>query len=294
MSPALQSVIESATAEDFKRCTAIHRQFGTSYFLASRAFPARIRRDTDAVYAFVRVADELVDNPGGRTPEESARLLSGFKEEFLQGMEGVVPIRPELRAFCSTCLRLGITAEEPLIFLEAMEQDLFQTRYPTYESLQDYMRGSAVAVGYMMLVVMGAPQSEACLNAAAAMGEAMQLTNFLRDIGEDRHRGRVYIPEEDLRQFGVSESDLANGQVNENFKHLMRFEIDRARSLYVAADAELRQLPLSARRAVRLARRLYSLILRKIEDNQYDVFTKRARTTAVEKLAITATELIRR
>ncbi|MBX7131860.1 MAG: phytoene/squalene synthase family protein [Fimbriimonadaceae bacterium] len=272
-----------ASLSDYAECRRLHRQFGTTYYFASRRFPGPIRRRVDALYGFVRVPDEWVDNPGVLDQTALEDKLRDYRTELLHGHEGICPTHPVLRAFCDTMRECHIPLEEPLLFLDAMAQDLTTTRYSTYGDLRDYMRGSAATVGLMMCCAIGAPSSDSVRRGAMALGEAMQLTNFLRDVGEDLDRGRIYLPMEDLATFGLDESDIASRRVTPRFVDLMRFEIARARALYAEADPSIRLLPSHARPAVRLARVLYSRILDRIEARQYDVFSGRARTTRLEK-----------
>jgi len=285
--PDEQVEIESsfAQASDYAICQRLHRKHGTTYYFATRRFPAESRRRTHAVYAFVRVPDEWVDNPNGTSFQQREKLLSGWRSQLIRGLDGVPPDHPVMRAFCDVVRETGMPLEEPLLFLDAMNQDLFVDRYETYDDLRRYMRGSAAAVGMMMCCVIGAPGSTRVHRAAKALGEAMQLTNFLRDVGEDSRRGRIYLPAEDLASFGVLESDLLKGRVTPEFENLMRFEIARNRALYEEADAGIPLLPSEAQRAIRLARILYSKILDKIEERDFDVFTGRAHTTKLEKLS---------
>lgn len=238
----------------------------------------------DAVYGFVRVPDEWVDNPGTLTVEQRAELLARFRAELIRGLDGVCPADPVLRAFVDTMIESAMPLDEPLLFLDAMEMDLNVTRYPTYAHLREYMRGSAAAVGLMMCHVVRAPKDSVTVESAMALGEAMQLTNFLRDVGEDLRRGRIYLPKEDMERFGVTESHLEKGEVTESFKELMRFEVARAKSLYQVAEQGIDRLPKEMRKAIWIARVLYARILDRIEANGYDVFSGRARTSPAEKL----------
>jgi phytoene synthase len=138
----------------------------------------------------------------------------------------------------------------------------------------------------MMCYLLEAPTDEETLAAAMALGEAMQLTNFLRDVREDAARGRIYLPLEDLDAYRVTEEEILEGIMSERFQRLMRFEIDRARTLYQAADARIVTLPPYARKAVKRARILYSRILNHIERERYNVFRTRVRTTRAEKVAV--------
>jgi phytoene synthase len=273
-----------ASRDDYAVCRSLHRRFGTTYYFASRRFPRVIRDRVDAVYGFVRVADEWVDNPGSLTKTEQAELLGDWRRQLWQGVAGVCPTDAVMRAFCDVVVSTKMPLEEPMLFLDAMEMDLNVNRYETYADLQGYMRGSAAAVGVMMCHVLGADMRGELLEQAKALGDAMQLTNFLRDIAEDRERGRVYVPQEDLRCFNVCLDELH--EATDPFIKLMQFEIKRARNLYSFADQGIANLPRSAQPAVKLARILYSRILDRIEEQGYDVFSCRARTSTPEKLGV--------
>ncbi|MCX7800133.1 MAG: phytoene/squalene synthase family protein [Fimbriimonadales bacterium] len=272
-----------ASREDYEVCRRLHARHGSTYYLSSRLFPPRRRRQVDAVYGFVRVPDEIVDNAAGATKEECARKLDAYRRELLAGLEGQRPLHPVLRAFCETARQIAIPPEEPQIFLDAMERDLVQCTYATYDDLRGYMRGSAVAVALMMFPILGIPMREGFREGAASLAEAMQMTNFLRDVGEDLDRGRVYLPLEDLERFGLTLDDLRARRLDERFVGLMRFEIARTRELYAASDPHIARLPSFGRKPVRLARELYSRILNRIEDRGYDVFGGRARTGRLER-----------
>jgi phytoene synthase len=161
-------------------------------------------------------------------------------------------------------------------------------RYGRYEDLRHYMDGSACAVGEMMAVAIGISMESELISRARALGEAMQMTNFLRDVGEDARRGRIYLPQEDLDRFSVSEDDVMEGRWSERFNRLMEFEIERTRELYHQADPGIRALPSFARRPVLLARILYSRILDRLEAQGRNPFVSRARTSRSEKLFVAA------
>ncbi len=275
-----------ATPEDYARCERIHRQFGTTYYFATRTFPKAVQNKVHAVYGFVRVPDEWVDNPGPLTRAEVERHLDDWRRQLLLGLEGRRPDDGVMRAFVDTVRDCGIPVEEPLVFLDAMRQDLDQVRYETYEDLQQYMRGSASAVGAMMDSVMADEPNAARTHCAHLLGEAMQMTNFLRDIGEDGLRGRIYLPKEDLDRFAVSEGQVREGRFDPAFRRLMEFEIARTRELYAQADEGIPQLPRRTQRAILLARVLYSRILDRLEEQGCNPFLRRARTSRAEKLGV--------
>lgn len=280
-----------AEESDHAYCRFLHRKHGTTYYFASRRLPRTTRRHVDALYGFVREADEWVDNPGSMTLLEQAEKLADFREQLIAGTKGVRPTNPTLRAFCDSMHELGMDSQEPLIFLDAMAQDLTVSRYETWDDLCHYMRGSAAAVGIMMCTVTGTPLTSTTLPAAVALGNAMQLTNFIRDVGEDWQRGRIYLPLEDLRRHGLSEADIAAGVVTDSWKAMLAEQIARARELFAEADKGIPQIPSSCRLGVQVARVLYAKILDKVEERDYDVFSGRARTGGLEK-AVEAAKLI--
>lgn len=273
-----------ASEADHELCRRLHRRHGTTYYFATSRFPARTRRRVHALYGFVRVPDEWVDNPD----EEPEPRLSAYREDLVCALEGARAAHPALRAFGDVARECGMAADEPLCFLDAMAMDLTVARYPTYAHLETYMRGSAAAVGMMMCDVLGAGDDPKMRAAARALGNAMQLTNFLRDVREDAARGRIYLPQDELATFGVGEDEILAGAMSDRFRRLAEFQVARARALYVQADEGIPLLPPEARKAVRLARVLYSRILDRIEDRGHDVFGGRARTSKVEKIAVAA------
>lgn len=270
-------------------CRRLHKRYGTTYYFATRTFPAPLRRRVHALYGFVRVPDEWVDNGGDAPPGLMRRRLHDFRSQLIRGVDGVRPEHPVLRAFVDVMRETRMPLDEPLLFLDAMEADLDVARYADYPALVGYMRGSAAAVGLMMLDVTESRADEPTREAAIALGEAMQLTNFLRDVGEDRRcRERVYMPQDELARFGLSNAVLADERVTPEWSAFSEFQIARARALYARADEGLPALPSHVRRPVTLARVLYSRILDRIEERGHDVFTGRARTSTPEKLRVLA------
>lgn len=283
MGSSTKAIEPWATAEDWEACRALHRSFGTTYYFSTQLFPRAFRPRVHALYGFVRVPDEWVDH-ASPLRANAAEKLAAYRRETIEGFRGQRPNEPVLRAFLDVARECGMTPSEPLLFLDAMESDLTVTRYRTYADLERYMRGSASAVGLMLCDIMGVQRTGAIMEGAMALGEAMQLTNFLRDVGEDLGRGRVYLPLEDMDRFGVTVEDLINRRKSPELIELMDFEIRRARKLYEVADRSIPELPRAMQRPVRLSRVLYSRILNRIEASGYDVFHRRARTTSTEKL----------
>ncbi len=275
----------------YETCRELTKQHGTTYYFSARFFPPPIRRSIFGLYGFVRVPDELVDNPRDGERDEAAqrRNLLAWREQFVRALDGEPAEHPIMRAFIDTARRHQIPRELPLAFLDSMLMDVSICRYATFDELCRYTHGSASVIGLMICAIVGM-NDPAALPYAADLGLAMQLTNFLRDIGEDyRERGRIYLPLEDLRRFGYGEDELARRVVSEPFRDLMRFEISRNRAIYRRAELGIPALPGFARYPVRLAGRLYAAILERIERNGYDVFAQRAATSKAYKLRTAAT-----
>ncbi|MDR3692726.1 MAG: phytoene/squalene synthase family protein [Fimbriimonas sp.] len=282
-----------SSPQDIELCRKIHKAHGTTYYYSTRRFPASIRWRVHGLYAFVRIADEWVDNPDGIEPCQQRNLIETWRKEMVAGVAGKCPNHPVLRVFCDAFRECDMPIREAHCFLDAMLMDIDRRRYASFNELRHYMRGSASAVGILMCSAMGVTCDEEIVESAKALGEAMQLTNFLRDIGEDYLRGRIYLPQEDMERFGVDELGIAQKCCTPAFKKLMRYEIARARDLYCESDRGIDSLPSQIRRPVLLARTLYAKILDKIEEQGYDVFTQRARTTKCEKIWAAAKVTVR-
>lgn len=288
-----QAQAESGLQQDYAHCQAVQRTHGVSYYFATRFFPPETRRAVYALYGFVRYPDQWVDCPedaGNLSAEWVQQVraqIDAYERDLIRAVCGGWVELPPLRAFADVTRRYKIPLRYPLEFLDAMRMDLTRTRYASFEDLQTYTWGSASVVGVMMCYILGATDAET-LRYAATMGLAMQMTNFLRDVGEDWQRGRVYLPQNELREYGVHETQIAQGVVDKQWRAFMQFQIERCRSLYAQAEQGIPRLPREAQYPVLLGGRLYARILNAIERNGYDVFRHRARTTYAEKAAVAA------
>ncbi|MGI8649534.1 MAG: phytoene/squalene synthase family protein [Rubrobacter sp.] len=277
----------------YELCAGVQRTHSKTYHFATRLFPKPVRRHVYALYAFMRYADELVDNPGTLTLDEQHHALDAFEAETHRAVAGDREVEnPVLRAYAETVRECGIEDRDIRAFLASMKMDTHVFRYGTFSELEGYTYGSAAVVGLMMCRVVGA-RDELARPHAEALGTAMQLTNFLRDVGEDLRRGRIYLPLEDLERFGYKEADLEAGVVDERFRRLMRFESERARELYEVADAGMKYIPEGRRYPVVVSRALYARILNLIEERDFDVFSGRARTSVAQKFTIAGTCAVR-
>ncbi len=275
-----------ASEADYAYCRAVMRQHGASYYFATLFFPRELRKAVFSLYAFVRYPDQWVDCPNpGMTPERIRQLLDGYEREWLRAVCGQPVEHPILRTFAHTVRQYGIPVKLTADFLDAMRMDLTRTRYSTFEALQQYTWGSASVIGVMMCYLFRQTDPQT-LFYASQMGLAMQLTNFLRDMGEDYARGRSYLPQDEMVRFGVHEAHFVQGCVDDCWRAFMRFQIARCRKLYAIAEQGIPLLPLRVQFPVLLGARLYAEILNKIEQNGYDVFRYRAHTTHFEKVRI--------
>jgi phytoene synthase len=276
--------------QGYQRCARLTWQYGTTYFWGAALLPRERRRHVHAVYALCRLADDIVDDPATGTiadPAGAQQRLTAFAERFRDDLAASGSSDPVMAAVVNTVRTMQIDPECFDRFFGAMAMDLTTARYETWHDLLGYMEGSAAVIGEMMLPVLE-PADPAARAPARSLGLAFQLTNFLRDIGEDLDRGRVYLPQEDLAMFGV---DLAERRAGPEFQALMAYEIERNRALYTYADTDIALLPPRSARCIGAARVLYARILDRIEAQGMDVFARRARVSTWRKAA-TATRIL--
>lgn len=277
----------------YARCAELTRQYGTTYYWGARLLPRHQRRDVYSVYALCRLADDIVDEPErvdlavpqDGTPEER---LNAFRATFFDALATGRSEEPVMAAIVDSIRRRGTDPECFERFFDAMALDLHQSTWATWEELRDrYMEGSAAVIGEMMLPVLE-PYTPEAMGPARALGHAFQLTNFLRDVGEDLDRGRVYLPQEDLRRHGA---DPSLRRVTPQWRAMMAEQFARNRALYDEGRRGLPMLPPASRRCVGTALVLYSRILDRIEARDYDVFSGRVRVPAREKVGVLARTL---
>jgi 15-cis-phytoene synthase len=272
-------------AASYRRCRAVTRRAGTTYFWASLVLPRFVRHHVWALYAFCRGADDIVDDLGPAPLETREKALAGYGERFFADLAAGRSDDPVLRAVVHTVRACGHDPDVFRRFLASMAMDLSVDRYATWDDLLVYMDGSAAVIGEMMLPVLEPPDPAAAIRPARDLGLAFQLTNFLRDVAEDLDRGRVYLPQQDLVRF---DADPARRRVDPEWVALLRFEIDRCRDLYRSAATGIPLLPPASARCVRTALVLYSGILDRIEEAGYDVFSRRVRVPTRTKVLLAA------
>lgn len=250
----------------------IIKKYGRGYYRATFLFPREIREATWIYYTFIRLVDEIVDSDMVIDREKALGEWVGTWDRILQGDDSMED--DPRTAFKKIIKQYSIPTEYSYSFFDSMRQDLSVARYKTYADLEGYMYGSAVVVGYTMSHIIGF--TDGALSYARALGEAFQMINFLRDVHEDYHmRGRIYLPQEDMVRFGVTTKHIAESRVDDAWRALMKFEIQRTRELYETGVSGIRFLHPRGRRAVYAAACIYKEILDAFEANDYDIFSKR-------------------
>jgi phytoene synthase len=268
-----------------EECWEILREHGKTFHVMAKLL-GRERGDAiAAVYGFARTADDVVDEaPPGEPPERIRERLAAMQAELRRALAGETR-EPRFAVLGAAMRKYGIPVEPFDDLVAGVEMDLDRARYRTFEELDLYCYRVAGTVGLMITPIAGYRAGSAALAHAKTLGTAMQLTNILRDVGEDLERGRIYLPEEELARFGLAAADLDARRVDARFRDLMEWQIARARRLY---DEGLALVPLvtsgGGRLAFQFAVDAYSGILEKIRANGYDVFRQRAHLSRGEKL----------
>ena len=286
--------METELAAAYERCRELHREHGRTYYLATRLLPAWKRRHVHALYGFTRYADEIVDRTESRPSAERAAVLTEWAGRFLAGLRGEPVDDPLLPAVLHTIAVFDLDLDDFEKFLRSMAMDLTVTSYPTYDDLLEYMEGSAAVIGTMMLPILGSSDPVAAREPARQLGFAFQLTNFIRDIAEDLERGRIYLPEDHLAEFGVTRRILRQRVATPAIKELLKAEVTRAREHYALAAPGIPLLEPASQACMRTAFQLYGGILDEIEAIDYDVFRHRATVPNRRRAAVAVRSLLTR
>jgi len=277
----------------YERCRQLHARHGRTYYLATLLLPRWKRRHVHALYGFTRYADEIVDDLASTLdPPAQAAALAAWGERFFAGLHGAPVDDPVLPAVLHTVRAFDLEVGDFEKFLASMAADLHTGSYRTYEDLCGYMEGSAAVIGTMMTPMLEPSDPARAREHARQLGLAFQLTNFLRDIGEDLRRGRVYLPTVDLERFGVTRADLAATAASPAVRALLAFEIDRARAHYAAAAPGIDLLAPSSRPCIRVAFDLYGGILDEVERAGYQVLDRRVRVPPRRRLQVAGRQLL--
>lgn len=283
----------ASKAEAYEYCRQITAKYSKTFYLGSLLMPKAKREAIWAIYVWCRRTDELVDGPDAQltTPETLDRW-----EQQLESVFAGHPLDDYDVALVDSLERFPIDIQPFRDMIAGQQMDLYRSRYETFEELELYCYRVAGTVGLMSSAVLGvddrvgsAPWDGGRVvvdsqETAIALGIANQLTNILRDVGEDAQRGRIYLPLEDLALFNYTEADLFNAVVDDRWRELMKFQINRSRKFYTQAEKGIRCLSADSRLPVWAALMLYQGILDAIERNGYDVFTQRAYVPKLKKM----------
>jgi len=275
----------------YATCRRINARYGRTYFLATRLLPPDSRPAVHALYGFARLADEIVDS--AVAPGDPAHALNTLEKALYEALAGAPPAHPVLLALTDTVRRHGIEERLFTEFLASMRMDLTVTGYATFADLAEYTHGSAGVIGLQMLPVLGTagPREEAAPY-AAALGEAFQLTNFLRDIGEDLDRGRLYLPADELAAFGVDRAMLEHahrtGVADRRIRRALAHLVAYTQAVYRRAEPGISLLRPESRPCIGTAARLYRHILDEIVACDYDVLGRRVVVPTRRRLRLAA------
>jgi len=279
-----------ASYEECKRLNSLH---GKTYYLATLLLPAHKRPFVHALYGFARYADEIVDDlASSLSDQEKAAHLKTWGDSVLASIATGVSTDHVGAALIDTVRRFNIPQQHFVDFLHSMTMDLTVNTYKTYEDLMEYVYGSAAVIGLQMVPILG-PLSDKAYESAKKLGIAFQLANFIRDVGEDLDRGRIYLPLDELAQFGVDEEMLHAKKLTPEIIAALKFQIQRVRQLQREAEPGIELLEASSRPCISAASTLYCGIVDEVEKIGYDVFNKRAKTSTVRRVKVALPAFIR-
>lgn len=270
----------NAVDQSYAYATAVARRRAKNFYYSFLLLSQQQRKAMCAIYAFMRYCDDLSDEPGA-----NREAVERWRAELDDALEGQFSGHPVWPAFHHTVRRFGIPHRYFREMIDGIASDLEPRRIETFEELYRYCYQVASVVGLTVIHIFGF-DTRSALPLAEKCGIAFQLTNILRDIREDAGRGRIYLPAEDLRRFGVSEEDLRTGARTEAFVRLMQFESARAREYYDESRPLLDLIHQRSRRSLWALIAIYSRLLDRIVNSDYDVLTRRVRLSPLEKSLI--------
>lgn len=280
-----------ASYAECKRLNALH---GKTYFLATLLLPKAKRPFVHALYGFARYADEIVDDLASQlSVKEKAKELNTWGSKVLSDLKKGNSQDAVGRALIDTVTRFDIPHEYFEAFLHSMTMDLTVQEYETYEDLMEYVYGSAAVIGLQMVPILGPLHADA-YESAKTLGIAFQLANFIRDVGEDLDRSRVYLPKKELQNFGVDRKMLESRVLTPQIVEALKFQIDRVKRLQEQAAPGIQLLEPSSRPCIQAASTLYCGIVEEVEKINYDIFNKRAKTSTTRRLRVASSAYLKR
>lgn len=281
---------EPTLTNAYHYCRQIAKYHAKTFYLATLFLSKKQRNPIYAMYALLRTVDDLVDlaedklTNGTLTREELSTMMVDWKTRLHECYEGNHNNDPIMMAWQDTLKSYSVPIELPLDLMDGVTMDIDFKPFKTFDDLYIYCYKVASVVGLMCSEIFGYRDKKA-LDHAIELGIAMQLTNILRDIGEDVDRGRIYLPLEDLDRFSYSQEEFMRKELNGNFVELIKFQIARARSYYDSSEQGIPMLEKNSRFAVKVSSLNYRNILKAIEENNYDVFSQRAYRSFYQKIS---------
>ena len=286
-------IVDPALRKSYAECKKLNAQHGKTYYLATLLLPPAKRPFVHALYGFARYADEIVDDLNSTLSEdEKASALKSWGDQVLSDIKSGKSHDHIGAALVDTVNRFEIPLSYFEAFLKSMTMDLTVTEYHTYEDLLEYVYGSAAVIGLQMVPILGV-LNPAAYEAAEKLGIAFQLANFIRDVGEDLERGRVYLPITELQSSGVTREMLEDRVLTPQIKAALQFQIARVRQLQREATPGIAMLSPESRACIEAASELYCGIVDEVEKIDYQIFEKRAKTSTWRRVKVALPAFIR-
>ena len=279
-------IADPALRASYAECKRLNSLHGKTYYLATLLLPSAKRPFVHALYGFARYADEIVDDLASTlSPQEKADVLRTWSSGVLSDLSAGKSNDAVGAALVDTVTRFNIPHQHFVDFLHSMEMDLTVSTYANYEALSEYVYGSAAVIGLEMVPILGVLSDDA-YESAKKLGIAFQLANFIRDVGEDLDRGRIYLPLDELAAHGVDEKMLYARVLTPEIIQALKFQIARVRQLQAEAAPGIDLLHATSRPCIRAASELYCGIVDEVEAIGYDIFNKRAKTSTARRIRV--------
>jgi phytoene synthase len=273
--------------ESYDFCRSIAHKHGANFSVGFRFLPKEKRSAVYAAYAYCRFADDISDDPGSDIPER----LDAWQRE-LEACYCGTPQHPITIALADALKHFAIPKSAFIALIDGCRQDLVKTRYETFDELLHYCELVAASISDISLAIFGY-RKESAIEHGRHLSTALQLTNVTRDIGDDLPRDRVYVPQEELRRFGVSERDLFARHETPEVRRLIEFQIERAESYFHAAEPLLEELEFDAHFPVLLMGGIYATVLSKLRKDPLVVIRRRLSLSTWQKIAVVGTRMLR-
>jgi len=283
-------ITDPALRTSYLECKRLNSLHGKTYYLATLLLPPEKRPFVHALYGFARYADEIVDDLASTlTDEEKANSLKQWGEGVISDIKSGNSNDQIGKALVDTVRRFDIPIQYFQAFLHSMTMDLTITEYQEYEDLQEYVYGSAAVIGLQMVPILGREKGSSIdeVNSAAEkLGVAFQLANFIRDVGEDLDRGRVYLPIAELQSHGVTREMLEDKVLTPEIKSALKEQIERVKRLQRESATGIKMLSVQSRACIQAASELYCGIVDEVEKIDYQIFSKRAKTSNWRRMKV--------